>query len=675
MVALVLLHLWAARAVAATVTSFTSPLSTCGPVDHGVCMNAAKPILRIVKDSVDPGACCALCLNMTACAAWNINSEMKQCFLRATGVPTNPGAKCISQQLRPNPPSPPPAPSDQRPRFHFAPTQDFTNDVQGCFYDAVHNLYHMGFAWHVNGTRGIGSAPNRWYHIVSRDLAYWEIVSTTPDRAMIAPGPEAYDNTGVMTGSVTLVDGVPTALYSSHGTSCPGPEPGGAPGPCPVIASARAANSSDPLRVQWTKQGVVIPNMAPGFRDPSTAWMSDSKWRVLTACKKCNGTKSMLGLFSSADFKTWSFTSTPLLAPQLECPDFWPVRTGRPGVDGDASPLSAIKLSQGGKELVWVGRWDEATQMLVDVVPPRLASQAAAKAHTPENGVLLDAATYASKSFYDPVHDQQVWSSWIREHFVNKARACLNATVCSTHTLPRALVYDAELAAHVTPPVPQTALLRGTRLYTLPGGAPVTMQCSAPSGASGAVRGGLPLPPSVVEAGMQLEILATFALPLDPALVVGLNVREGGAAAPMQRASAYVRVGDTAVAADAARGLPALRNASVAVDVCDANTLIPQLPIAKNGCSRKTHASQTFAIKATDANVTLRLFVDHSVLEVYASGGRGVVTQRTYPTDNARGVSIFCNRTTDGSGDGAAPNATLLALEIWPMNSIWVEHV
>ena len=144
MVALVLLHLWAR--VAATVTSFTSPLSTCGPVDHGVCMNAAKPILRIVKDSVDPGACCALCLNMTACAAWNINSEMKQCFLRATGVPTNPGAKCISQQLRPNPPSPPPAPSDQRPRFHFAPTQDFTNDVQGCFYDAVHNLYHMGFA-------------------------------------------------------------------------------------------------------------------------------------------------------------------------------------------------------------------------------------------------------------------------------------------------------------------------------------------------------------------------------------------------------------------------------------------------------------------------------------------------------------------------------------------------
>ena len=174
---------------------------------------------------------------------------------------------------------------------------------------------------------------------------------------------------------------------------------------------------------------------------------------------------------------------------------------------------------------------------------------------------------------------------------------------------------------------------------------------------------------------MQLEIFATFALPLDPALVVGLHVREGGAAAPMQRASAYVRAGDTAVAADAARGLPALRNATVVVDVCDANTLVPQLPVAKNGCSRKTHASQTFAIKATDTNVTLRLFVDHSVLEAYASGGRGVVTQRTYPTDDARGVSIFCNRTTEGGGGGAAPNATLLALEIWPMNSIWVDHV
>ena len=60
-----------------------------------------------------------------------------------------------------------------------------TNDVQGPFF--FNGMYHMGFAWHVGGTHGIGSAPNRWWHQVSRDLAHWQIVSTTPERAMLSP--------------------------------------------------------------------------------------------------------------------------------------------------------------------------------------------------------------------------------------------------------------------------------------------------------------------------------------------------------------------------------------------------------------------------------------------------------------------------------------------------------
>ena len=75
-------------------------------------------------------------------------------------------------------------PSDQRPRLHQMPRRDFTNDVQGPFFDPATSLYHMGYAWHVNGTAGIGSAPNRWYHTVSADLAKWKVVSTTPQRAI-----------------------------------------------------------------------------------------------------------------------------------------------------------------------------------------------------------------------------------------------------------------------------------------------------------------------------------------------------------------------------------------------------------------------------------------------------------------------------------------------------------
>ena len=57
---------------------------------------------------------------------------------------------------------------------------------------------------------------DRWFHIVSKDLAHWQVVSTTPEKAMLSPD-QPYDSFAVMTGSVTIVDGVPKALYSCRG--------------------------------------------------------------------------------------------------------------------------------------------------------------------------------------------------------------------------------------------------------------------------------------------------------------------------------------------------------------------------------------------------------------------------------------------------------------------------
>ena len=281
---------------AAAAASAEPPRCTQQP---GVCLTAAKPILQIVKGTHDPADCCARCLNLTACVAWNVNTAMDQCFLRAVAGPTNPGEQCISGQTgRPSPPPGPPAPphpkpppppplppSDQRPRFHFQPTLDATNDIQGPFYDPRHGLYHMGFAWHVNGTAGIGSAPNRWWHQVSKDLAHWQIVSTTPDRAMLKPG-TPYDDLAVMTGSVTVVDGVPKALFSCRGTENKAMNWSSA-----TVALAQPADLSDPLLLEWTKDknnpvlnpgpGTAAQGFKPGgmpiaggFRDPSTAWLS-----------------------------------------------------------------------------------------------------------------------------------------------------------------------------------------------------------------------------------------------------------------------------------------------------------------------------------------------------------------------------------------------------------------
>jgi hypothetical protein len=174
----------------------------------------------------------------------------------------------------------------------------------------------------------------------------------------------------VVPGAVTVVDGVPKALFS-----CRGSENRGKNWSSATVALAQPSDLTDPLLVDWAKnknnpvlnpgpgtaeQGFHPPGMpiASGFRDPSTAWLSGGKWRVLTSCEHCNGSSSALGLFSATQLEgPWEFTSTPLPQGQLECPDYWPVVPigASEGGRAAAAGLSAIKLSQGGREMVYVG--------------------------------------------------------------------------------------------------------------------------------------------------------------------------------------------------------------------------------------------------------------------------------------------------------------------------------
>ena len=54
------------------------------------------------------------------------------------------------------------------------------------------------------------------------------------------------------------------------------------------------------------------------------------------------------------------------------------------------------------------------------------------------------------------------------------------------------------------------------------------------------------------------------------------------------------------------------------------------------------------------------------------------MTQRTYPTDDALGVGVLTAMTAGQGSQGNGPDAQqvqLLGLQVWEMDSIWIDKV
>ena len=298
-----------------------------------------------------------------------------------------------------------------------------------------------------------------------------------------------------------------------------------------------------------------------------------------------------------------------------------------------------------------VGTYDEANQRIVPAagLPPQL----------------LDPSIYASKSFWDPVHEQRVWSGWLGEQWLvqspgGKGRQCANLTVCSTHVLPRKMVWDDALRRMRTPPVPQLAALR------VPAD-PALAHLVVPSLPLDVPTDGIVQPLTGI-AGMQLELYATFARPAAGTTVsFGLATRLGVG----QRTDCRVTI-------DGASG-----NASLGFCV---NNTSPTATVTTPTRKGKVN-DVALPLVATDTNITLRCFVDHSVIEAYSMDGRAAISARTYPSDEAVGVGIFAIATpavetkakaetlaVDGPSRNIA-TVTLLAFEAYEMDTIWVDKL
>ena len=515
----------------------------------------------------------------------------------------------------------------QRTAFHFQPEKNWMNDPNGPVY--YKGWYHLFYQYNPEGA--VWGNKIAWGHAVSRDLLHWRHlpVAMAPDRW--------YDINGVWTGSATtLPDGRLAMLYTGSTNAS-----------AQVQCLALPADPEDPLLTNWTKyegNPVLYPPPAIGdkdFRDPTTAWLdpSDKTWRVVI------GSKDAHHAGIAVTYKTTDFIKYELVPGLLhrvpatgmwECIDFYPVSTrGDSGIDMS----EAMAKSNNAEEVVHVmkasmdddrhdyyalGRYDAAANAWTPMDPDADVGV----------GLRYDwGKFYASKTFYDPAKRRRVLWGWVGE--TDSERADVAKGWASLQSIPRTVVLDAKTGSNLLQwPVDEVETLR-TNSTDLSG---ITID-------HGSVF------PLNLHRATQLDILAEFQI--DPLAVdavieadVGYNCSTSGGAAGRGALGPFGllvladrrRMEQTAVYFYVSRGL----DGSMRTHFCQDET-------------RSSHANDI--VKRVVGNVvpvlvgetlSVRVLVDHSIVESFAQGGRSTATSRVYPTEaiyaNA-GVYLFNNAT------------------------------
>ncbi|KAK9276110.1 hypothetical protein L1049_005641 [Liquidambar formosana] len=524
----------------------------------------------------------------------------------------------------------------QRTAFHFQPEKNWMNDPNGpMFYKG---WYHFFYQYNPNAAVW---GDIVWGHAVSRDLIHWMHLPL----AMVAD--QWYDVSGVWTGSATLLpDGQVVMLYTGFTNES-----------VQVQNLAYPANLSDPLLVDWVKYSgnpVLVP--PPGintmdFRDPTTAWYTpDGKWRI-TIGSKLNKTGISL-VYDTEDFKSYERMDGVLHAVQgtgmWECVDFYPVsKNGGNGLDTSVDGpgvkhVFKASLDDDRSDYYALGTYDHKTTKWTPDDPKIDVGI----------GLKYDYGKfYASKTFYDQNKKRRVLWSWISES--DSEAADMKRGWASLQNIPRTVSFDKKTGSNLLQwPVEEIESLRMTRKDF--------SNLEVPAGSV--------VPLNVGEA-TQLDIIAEFEIDKE-----ALDRTSG----------ADVEYSCGASGGAAARGALGPFGLLVLTD----DSLSEQTPvyfyIAKGAdgnlktffCSDQSRSSEASDVDKliygstvpvlNGEKLTLRILVDHSIVESFAQGGRTCITSRVYPTKAIFGGSrlfLFNN---------ATETSITTSLQIWKMNSAFI---
>ncbi|XP_020276841.1 6(G)-fructosyltransferase-like [Asparagus officinalis] len=529
--------------------------------------------------------------------------------------------------------------------FHFQPPRNFMSDPSGPIY--YRGWYHFFYQHNTNAAYWGHIA---WGHAATPDLLNWVHlpVAVYPDHW--------YDIEGDWTGSVAaLPDGRVVMLFTG-GVGAVGNEL------AQVVNVAWAADPDDPLLTRWVKQeGNPVLVSPPGiglkdFRDPNPAWYdsSSSTWYVLVGSKNDSLSHTGIALvYTTTDFLSYTLLPGILHSVDIvgmwECTDLYPVSVSGPsthlGLENSVPPGENVK------HVLKAGLNDEWHDYYAIGTYDREGNKWTPDDESLDVGIGLRydwGKFYASRTFYDPVKRRRVLWGYVGE--TDTRSVDVQKGWASVEGLPRTVLFDVKT---------------GSNLLTWPAEEVESLRSSSKNFSNIAIAAGSTVHLDVEDAN-QLDIEAEFVIKkeeLELAIQADVNYNcstsdgasQRGLLGPFgllvlanqdlsEQTATYFYVG---------RGT----DGSLQTHLCQ-----DELRSSKANQITKRVVGHTVPV-LDDETLTLRILVDHSIVESYAQGGRASTTSRVYPTqaiyEDAK-VFLFNNAT----------GATVIAksVKIWQMS-------